>query len=109
MFLVSLFMVSEGRFGTISVPKLHQKSDAKLTRAKKVATCVPIDKYHIELKVGPLKVGLKSIKKVIKHQVESKSHFRDNFLATFCDLWCPLGSLWEAVGLIFGIKFRSNI
>ena len=71
-------------------------------------TCGPTGKYHIELKVGPLKMGLKSMKQVTKKQVELKSDFRDNFLVTFCDLLWSLGSLWEAVGLIFGIKFRSK-
>ena len=49
----------------------------------KWATCGPTGKYHIELKVGPLKVGLKSMKKVIKKQVECKSDFRDNIFSDF--------------------------
>ena len=72
-------------------------------------TCDPTSKYHIELKVGPLKVGLKSMKQVIKKQVGSKSDFRVHFLATFIVCLWPLGSLWEAIGLIFVIQFRSNI
>ena len=83
--------------------------EPKTVFSGKWPTCDPTSKYHIELKVGPLKVGLKSMKKVIKKQVESKSDFRDNFLVTFCDLGWRLGSLWEAVGLILGIKFRSKI
>ena len=38
-------------------------------------TCDPTGKYNIQLKVGPLKMNLKSIKQVMKKQVESKSHF----------------------------------
>ena len=72
-------------------------------------TCDRTGKYHIELKVGPLKVGLKSMKQVIKKQVESKSDFRDHFLVTFYDFGWHWGSLWEAVGLILDIKFRSKI
>ena len=65
--------------------------EPKTVFSGKWPTCDPTSKYHIELKVGPLKVGLKSKKQVIKKQVESKSDFRGHFLVTFCVFLVPFG------------------
>ena len=62
-------------------------------------TCGPTCKYHIELKVGPLKMCLKSMEQVIKKQVESKSDFRDHF---FSDVSCFLVPFGVALGGSWG-------
>ena len=48
-------MVSCDGFGAIWEPKAIEKS-IKTELFAKVPTCVPIGKYHIELKVDPLRI-----------------------------------------------------
>ena len=76
--------------------------------SEKWPTCDPTGKCHIQLKVGPLKGSLKSMKEVSKKQVESKSHFRHNFLVVFYDFWCPLGSLGRQLGSFLPPNFEAK-
>ena len=64
LFLTPLFMVPGGGFGAISELKTT-KILIKYDFLGKVATCVSIDKYHIELKVGPLRIDPQIDKQVV--------------------------------------------
>ena len=48
-------MAHGARFGRFWAPKVSYKY-IKCDFFQEVVTCVPIDKYHIELKVDPLRI-----------------------------------------------------